>query len=185
MYATPPIRLNRKIDVYAFGVTAWYLLNGGKLPSSLKETPPQSRTDAPSLQEAKLVLPKRLTDLLDKAIDRNPLHRPTVAAIRNALHGQITSGQHRLVITHGGERQVLSRTQPKATLRVGSASLTINYDEFNFVIQAVEGNVYLNNTKITVGLAVPDSCVITFGDSSEGPFRTFVPMTVLTPEVVL
>jgi serine/threonine-protein kinase len=73
----------------------------------------------------------------------------------------------------------------KATLKAGASSLTINYDDFNFVIQSVEGNVYMNNTKTQPGMFVPDSCVITFGDSTAGPYRTFVPMTVLTPEVVL
>ncbi len=127
----------------------------------------------------------RLTTLLDKTVHPNSVQRPPVALIRKAFHAQITSGQHRLIITHGGERQVLSNDQRKATLRVGSSSLTINYDQFNFVIQAVDGNVYLNNTKVQAGMSVPDSCVVTFGDSSEGPYRTFVPMTVLTPEVVL
>lgn len=185
LYQPPPIPLSQQIDVYAFGVTAWYLLNGGVLPRTLKETPPQSSNPVHSLRTAKVALPRRLTDLLDQALDRDPRNRPTMDRIRDVLRGQITSGQHRLVFPHEGAPHVLSKTTPRVTLTLDRSSLTINYDEFNFVIQMVEGEVYLNNAKAEVGMALPDSCVITFGDSAEGPHRTFVPMTVLAPEVVL
>lgn len=185
MYNAPPIALTAEIDVYAFGVTAWNLLNGGELPSPLKEIPPQSRNLAPSLQTATLVLPKRLTDLLDTALAPDPQYRPTMAGIRDTLHNEITAGQHRLVLTYGGKQQTLRSDQRTATLTVGSASLTIAYNDLNFVATNVLGDVYLNNAKIQIGTNLPDSCVITLGNSAMGWNRTFVPTTILTPEVVL
>jgi len=185
MYDTRPIPLSSEIDVYAFGVTVWYFLNRGILPTQLKEVPPQPQSLTRSLQGATTVLPQRITDLLDRTIDRNPSNRPKMESIRDALHEQLTSGQHRLVFHHNGEQQVLSKDNPRVTLKAGKASLKINYDQFNFVVESVEGNVYFNNTKPDIGMGLPKSFVITFGDSSEGPGRTFVPVTVLCPEVVL
>jgi len=185
MYHPPPIGLTTAIDVYAFGVTAWHLLNGGKFPGPLSETPPQSRNLAPSLKTASMVLPVRLTDLLDKALAPDPQYRPTMEAIRDILRSQITAGQHRLVLTHGGKQQMLHNAQRTVTLTAGGPSLTLVYDDINFVATNVVGDVYLNNAKIEVGTKVPDSCVITFGDAAMGGNRTFVPTTILTPEVVL
>lgn len=185
MYHAPPIALTTDIDVYAFGVTTWHLLNGGKFPGPLNEKPPQSRNLAPSLQTASLVLPVRLTDLLDKALAPDPKDRPTMEGIRDILRSQITAGQHRLVLTYGGQQKMLHRAQRTVTLKVGVPSLTIVYDDINFVATNVVGDVYLNNTRIQVGANVPDSCVITFGDPGMASARTFVPMTILTPEVVL
>jgi eukaryotic-like serine/threonine-protein kinase len=185
MFDNPPIPLNNEIDVYAFGVTVWYFLNGGMLPKALKEVPPQTGSLTRSLQGAKIVLPNRLTDLLDRTIDLNPSNRPRMSLIRDFLHEQLTSGQHRLVFFHNGKQQILSKDNPRVTLRAGNSSLTIYYDQFNFVVEMVEGDVYSNNTNAAVGMALPSSFVITFGDSSEGPGRTFVPMNVMVPEVVL
>ena len=41
LYDPPPIKVTPAIDVYAFGVTAWYLLGAGVLPKSLRQIPPQ------------------------------------------------------------------------------------------------------------------------------------------------
>lgn len=183
MYDSPPIHLSLEIDVYAFGVTVWHFLNGGKLPVFLREVPPQS--SGKSLRSAKVVLPKRLTDLLDRTLDRNPKNRPKISVIRDSLHEQLTSGQHRLVLQDGVNQKVVSKDNPRATLKAGTSSLTINYDQFNFVVEMVQGDVYFNNTEAIVGTVLPNSFVITFGDSNEGPSRTFVPVTVLVPEIVL
>ena len=78
---------------------------------------------------------------------------------------------------HNGQRTV--------TLRAGGTSLTIVYDDINFVATNVVGYVYINNTKIQVGTNLPDSCVITLGNAGMGGNRTFVPTTILAPEVVL
>lgn len=185
MYDTPPIRLSWEIDVYAFGVTAWHLLNGGILPAPLREVPPNLKNVNVSLQGAKVILPTHLTDMLDKTINRNPKQRPTMESIRDEFYRQITSGQHRLTFTYEGKHHLLSKVTPRATLKAGTSSLTINYDQFKYFVEIVEGEVYFNNAKVEVGMALPDSCVITFGDHTQGQGRTFVPMTVLVPEVVL
>lgn len=104
-----------------------------------------------------------------------------MSIIRDALHEQLTSGQHRLIF----RQRVLSKDNPRVTIKTGPSSLTINYDQFNFIVEKVEGDVYFNNSKATVGIALPNSLVVTFGDSSEGPARTHLPMTVLAPEVVI
>ena len=181
MYGSPPIPLGPEIDVYAFGVTVWHFLNGGIIPPPLKDIPPLSRRLCKSLQNAKTVLPERLTDLLDKTLDRDPDKRPNMSIIRDALHEQLTSGQHRLIF----RQKVLSIDNPRVTIKTGTSSLSINYDQFNFIVEKVEGDVYFNNSKATVGIALPKSLVVTFGDSSEGPARTHLPMTVLVPEVVI
>lgn len=183
MYDSPPVHLNLEIDVYAFGVTVWHFLNGGKLPAFLREVPPQS--SGKSLQSAKIGLPKRLTDLLDRTLDHNPENRPKMSVIRDSLHEQLTSGQHRLILRPGVNQKVVSKDNPRVTLKVGTSSLTINYDQFKFVVEMFQGDVYFNNTKAIVGTVLPSSFVITFGDSKEGPSRAFVPVIVIVPEVVL
>lgn len=185
MYGTPPIRLRPAMDVYAFGVTAWYFLGKGSLPRALKERPPQSETEVPSLKGAQLRLPVSITKVLDSAINPDPLRRPQMSSIRDVLERELTKEQHRLVFIYEGQRQVLSREVRSVKLTVGDSSLTIVYDGFKFDVESFNGQVYLNNTRIKGGDAVPDACVVTFGNASEGADRTFVPMTVLTPEVVL
>ena len=184
MYETPT-QIETTLDVYAFGVCAWYLLNKGKLPQPLKQTPPQSWKAAPSLETAEIQLAARVTTLLDAAVNPDPAARPEMTTIQQVLDSELTAGQHQLCIVHGSERQVVNAQKRHVVLRVGEAFVKIHYDRFEFRITDCGGDVYLNNTSIASGTAIPGACVLTFGGGHLGPFRTFVPMAVVNPEVVL
>lgn len=185
MYSTPPIPLTRALDVYAFGVTAWYLLNKGILPKTLRDFPPLSKTPCQSFQKAKIVLPERLTDIFDQTMISDPEKRPSMITIRDILRSQLLSGKHRLVFSNRGETIEISIKNPMANLKSGSSSLDINYNNFEFVISNVSGDIYINNRHVVDGITIPISCVLTFGDPTKGAGRTHVPMTVVVPEVVL
>ena len=180
-----PTQIETTLDVYAFGVCAWYLLSKGKLPLALKQTPPQSRKPAPSLETAEIQLAARVTTLLDAAVNPDPASRPSMTTIQQVLNSELTAEQHQLHIVHGSQRQVVNAQKRHVILRVGEAFVEIRYGRFEFRITDCGGEVYLNNSSIASGTIIPGACVLTFGGGNLGQFRTFVPMAVVKPEVVL
>lgn len=61
----------------------------------------------------------------------------------------------------------------------------IKYDGFNFLVDAVNGSVLVNNQLVQENQALPKSCVITLGDNSGGRPRLFMTFDISNPEVVL
>jgi len=183
--APPPVKVTSAMDVYAFGVTAWYLLNAGTLPKALRQDPPQSDSRVPSFSTASFAVPSLVVTMLDRTLSLDPRRRPRISDVRQVLEDYLLTGRHVLTLSEGNNKRVLGSSGATATLRVGAASLAIRYNGLSFLIESVEGEVYINNTPAQAVTCIPGSCVLTFGSSGGPVGRTFVSASISKPEVVL
>lgn len=178
---SPPILIEKSLDVYAFGVCCW-LLATDVLPDPLRERPPLKSGPPPSFSTI-TTLPASVVGILDATLASNPAARPTMSLVRDALKAQLLFGKHRAWIA-GGERI----TAPHQSVTVGSGQLgqiQISYDGIVFKVSAISGDVFINNDTVRIGDVVPGSCVITLGASHLGMYRSFVQFHVSHPEIVL
>lgn len=186
LYKGLPAKVSPAVDVYALGVICWYLLTQD-FPDALVEVPPLS--SGKSLPSFSTVDPELgpISSLLDLALSVDASDRPTAADLRDALAAHITHAQRRGVFSSDmGIFELKSigtitriEIKPYGTLRVAYAA------DGRFVIRQVEGAVFINNLPATVGIELPDSCVLTFGPVEAGALRKFVPFDVSQPEIVL
>jgi len=182
----PPVRVTPAADVYALGVMAWWLL-ANNIPAPLLELPPQSSgKPIPSIANAVDSL-NDLADLIDRAICIDPVRRPSSGELRACIARLINHSQRRGVFSLVDRVHELAQIgvttrleiQPYGTLRVVYAR------DGRFTIREVSGDVFVNNTRATVGAELPDSCVLTFGPESARAARIFIPFDVSQPEIVL
>jgi eukaryotic-like serine/threonine-protein kinase len=185
LYDPPPVKVTPAIDVYAFGVTAWYLLGGGVLPKSLRQIPPQSASAPPSFSTASVPPPNTIVATLDRTLRVDPTRRPSISTVRETLEGHLLFGRHILTLSAGNNKSILNAPGATATLRANAAVLTIRYDGLSFLIDVAQGDVFVNNAAAVVGDSIPRSCVVTFGLSGGPSSRTFVSANISKPEVVL
>lgn len=185
LYGSPPISVTTAADLYALGVVAWLLL-GGKIPPPLLALPPQSSGELlPSLST---VVPKMaaVTNLLDGTLALNPHSRPSARQIAECIRARLTHDQRRAVISDAQGIYILDKMGTAVAIDIGSlGKCRIAYSDGLFVCREASGNVYINNIAASVGMELPDSCVMTFGDSSLRASRRFLEFNVSQPEVVL
>lgn len=185
LHGPPPLPVSCAVDIYAFGVVMWHVLNSGKFPGPLMEVPPQSSGHAvPSLQNVAAELSARAA-VLDRTLRKVPAERPTAAEVRLALTDLLTKGKRRGVFAHGSQTWEVTAAG-NAQLSLGArGSLEVVYNGFEFVVSAVQGDVYINNRAVAVGDELPESCVLTFGAQALGGARAFVAFNASQPEIVL
>lgn len=184
-YAAPPIRLTPAGDVYAFGVTVWCIASKMQLPSALMEVPPHRNEPVSSLGTVLKQWPKPIVELLDRTLTPNPVGRPSIQEVRQALERQLLQGKHRAAFNFQGTTTELKLPGRSVKLQTGTDSIVISYDGLEFAVKAVTGDVYVNNTTLIPGSLVPASCVFTLGAPELRHRRTFVSMDISHPEVIV
>lgn len=173
------------IDVYSFGILAWYL-SGEALPPTLA---PLRQGNPPSFSSLSLEIPPQICNLLDGALATEPTARPTIALLRGVLEAYLLRGSHKgLLVTSNGVRTIdASHASVRLVLTDKSGgndwAIGIHYNGFSFVIREVTGNILVNNRLVSVGESLPKSCVITLGGN--GDKRAFATFDISNPEVVL
>ena len=167
------------VDIYSFGVTAWYI-SGKSLPEQLCEIPP-SFSNLPSFTSLPQSIPKKIADILDCCIAYDPQERPRIEDILELISKYLLFGKHRALVI-AKEPFILNKIGQ--TIRVGSAqnSLLIKYDGLDFIVEGVTGKVFVNNLELIKGSVLPKSCVFTILQDNS---RQFVTFDVSNPEVVL
>lgn len=184
-YFPKPVSLSSAVDVYAFGVTAWFLTHNCKLSAGLRETPPGNRTPIQKFTPSDVQGSERVSHILNETLSLAAEERPSIAKVRDTISSQLLHNRHRALITFKGNDFVLDSKTTSVIVRGGDDSLTVSYDGFEFSVSGSTGDVFINNSRIKVGDLIPRSCVVTFGLSSKGASRLFVPINLSHPGVIV
>lgn len=184
LYQTTPVTYDSSVDVYAFGATAWFLFMGG-LPSELLQIPPQNAGTVAPIEDAYPDL-ARVGPMINACLDLSPTARPTAISIASELHRVLAHDKHKASLTHRGRlHQITANNRQTKISATGVGSITLKYDGFDFVVRAISGDVFVNNTQLMPGEKISDSCVITIGGDERGAARAFFSINVSKPEIVL
>lgn len=170
----------KAIDVYAFGIIAWYLIDP-RLPEALLKRPP--KLDNLSSFLSLMPMPSEVAEILDCTFHKDAEQRPDITTIRDTIARYLLYEKHQALITSPELGPFyLDRTKKIADLNYADfASIQIKYDGLDFSISGMSGNVLINNTTACLGSKLLGSCVITLGDSH----RKFITFDISHPEVVL
>jgi eukaryotic-like serine/threonine-protein kinase len=182
-YSDSTVALGRAIDVYAFGVTV-YFLGKGKLLKELRAMPPE-KAPAQLFSNSEFDLPSELQILLESCLKHDPGERPSMPHVRDALAVKLLTNKHRALLIYSGKPNYLDKDNRSVSLSVkGVGSITISYDGDNFFVENPEGELFINNMAVSTGMGMPGSCVIAFGNSDR-KVRNFVTFDISYPEVVI
>jgi serine/threonine-protein kinase len=172
------------VDTYAFGITAWYL-SGVEIPKVLLKKPPHLAT-IPSFSSIPLGIPDAIVKVLDRTLTEDATERPAMSDIKDILGNYLLRGKHRGLLVYESNTYTLETINQRVKLDVTNyGSIHIKYDGFNFLVDAVNGSVFVNNQLVEKGQALPKSCVITLGDNFGKRRRLFLTFDISNPEVVL
>ncbi len=191
VYAAPELFLanamiTQEMDIYALGVCAWALA-APDFPEELNQIPPQSQSEAPSIQTALPSLPSEVAKEIDKCLSVDPTRRPNARDLSNLLAKYVVRGKHKGLIVED-QRAVyeLSETQKSVTLSVGAlGKIKISYDGLDFEATPLSGYICINNEKIDAPSRLPEACVLTFGQPELKSSRQWLSFFSSRPEVVL
>lgn len=184
LYGTLPVSITQAVDVYAFGVVAWYLAQKGKLAPAMRTIPPGSPS-MPSFSTVGVTLPPEVVSVLNTTLSISPALRPQMQEVRRILEQYLLYGKHRAYVSYGSQSKTLNSPGEEVTLKVGRDSVKISYDGVCFKLGSVSGDVYINNMSACSGEVLPGSCVITLGRPTLRYDRTFVPIDMSHPGVVI
>ncbi|MFM6208284.1 MAG: serine/threonine protein kinase [Planktothrix sp.] len=187
LYQGDYISFTQAVDTYAFGVTAWFL-SKEKIPDSLLKIPPDFTTSLPSFSSLSqsLNLPPQVSQLLDLTLSEDPKNRPAMLEVKNLLEKYLLFGKHKALIVLGRNVYSFEKINQVVKLDVPNhGSVHIKYNGLDFVIEFVNGAVFVNNQSVIQGQVLHKSCVITLGDPSLGARRLFITFDISNPEVVL
>jgi serine/threonine-protein kinase len=175
LYKTPPVSFTNAVDIFAFGITAWFLATGSR--------PDEIIPSFDKLVFQDEILPSNVANLLKKSCDHNPSKRPKISEIKHALTKELLRNQHVALVTYKSKEYLLSSEDPY--LNLGTNRLVITYDGYYFRVTETSGDAYLNNKLASPDMEVPDSCVITLGHPELKWQRIFITFDVSHPEVIL
>lgn len=191
LYAGGHTVFDSKVDVYAMGVTALVLVCGKSMPGWLRKRPPQPdkwKATTGGFGALPVDLDRQLVRLLDACLSDDRRLRPSVEEIRDRCGRILLRGRHRAAfVMANGKVFELHSGNTRVNLRHPTfGKLSIVYDDLDFRVADVEGDIWANNIEVSMDTSLPDCCVIAFG-GPELPAvqRSFVTMDVSHPEVVL
>ncbi|CAN7292398.1 protein kinase domain-containing protein [Mesorhizobium sp. LjNodule214] len=169
------------VDVFAIGVSSLWLLGGGKIPAELYHIPPT----LPCFDFAALgiAFPPSIATVMNRTIAQSPKDRPSAEEVRLVLSRQLLFDKHRMLITNGAQVHSLSALSRNVKLTVGSDTVSLKYDGYDFSVTAVSGHVRRNNKQMIVGDKLVGASVIVLGPPNG--YRTSITADVSHPEVVL
>lgn len=192
IYAAPELYvpnavITPQMDIYALGVCAWALASD-VWPAQLRERPPQQSSAVPSIENALPgLLHAEIVQMIDSCLAPDPASRPAAESFSKMFARHLTRGQHKGLFTQGQVAVYeLSSAKPNVTIKIDPlGTLRASYDGLAFQIVGVTGAVYVNNRAATPGMALHESCVLTFGLPELGSDRQWVTFSSSQPEVIL
>ena len=173
------------------GITAWVLICGKSIPGQLLMRPPNPdewKTTTGGFGALFTDLDDQLTRLLDASLSVDPGKRPSVAEVRDRAGRVLLRGKHRAVfVMENGNVFELHSGNPRVNLQHPTfGKLSIVYDGLDFRGADVDGDIWVNNIKVSTETSLPECSVIAFGGPERrANQRAFITMDVSHPEVVL
>lgn len=191
VYAAPELfisggQITAAADIYALGVCAWALAQAS-FPAELHQVPPQSVSLVPSISSALPNLPTDIAQIIDQCLLVIPTQRPSARVVSNLLAKHLVRDKHKgLLIEEQTAIYEFSSKQPTVGISVGVlGKIRIVYDGLDFELTALEGDVYINNSKVQGTKKLPEACVLTFGPPELRSARKWLTFSSSRPEVVL
>ncbi|PTE08709.1 protein kinase domain-containing protein [Mesorhizobium helmanticense] len=173
------------VDIFAFGVTALWLLNAGSLPSELGHVPPSIPKKSLAFNSTIISVPVEIAYLLNSTLNYDPAERPDAEMLRTALGKHLLFDKHRMLITYSGNDHFVDAANRTVTLTAQGDGVTISYDGLDFVVTHVSGHVRHNNRQVIVGYKLQGAAVIVLGDpSGDRRLRTSITADISHPEVM-
>ena len=173
------------VDVYAFGIMALYLATGN-IPTILRTMPP-GRMPVGAFNCDYLNSFPILQLLFERCLEHAFDDRPSIYEIRDEIGKYLLFNKHQAIAVMDGRSHVLNSSVRRVQLGLGSiGSFEIHYDGFNFLLQNVVGEVFVNNSPAQSNNKIPGACVVGLGERGRHySDRRFVTFDVSNPEVTL
>jgi len=174
--------IDRPVDVYAFGATAFFLATGALPPTANTGfIAPRALVSGESIELFVSGISKSVAACIDACLSLDPSNRPDMAHICRLLKRELLFDKHRAMVSDGAKVLVLNRTNRKVkALRGSTDSIEIEYDGYDFCATSVTGTVEINNVIAAPNQVLSGSYVFVLGNSGQ---RKFVTFDVSHPEV--
>ncbi|MEZ9559622.1 serine/threonine protein kinase [Vibrio splendidus] len=179
------VNFTTAVDVYAFGVTALYLITEN-LPPELLRVPPTPITgnvyDGTFLSSY-----PRLVELFEQCLSQVPDDRPRMMEVVDEIGKHLLLNKHQALTVHNGNSHTLNSVSRSVQLSLGTiGSCHLQYDGLNFTMTNVIGEVYVNNGLITQNRQMKGACVIAIGGAHRHAYeRNYITFDISNPEVTL
>lgn len=170
------------IDVWAFGATALWLLNEGKLPPEFYTFPPTVPAGCFDFAALPCGLAVPVSAILNSTLAVDPSQRATMSQVRDMLMRHLLQDRHRMLLTLGGKDYLIDATKRSSTLDFAGSSITIHYDGLDYKATAVTGLIQINNKPAVVGTVLKGAAVIVLNGA--GGARASITADVSHPEVM-
>jgi serine/threonine-protein kinase len=181
LFCTPPY-IDKPVDSYAFGATAFCFAKGKPPDCALNRPIPSTLTESISDY---ISIDPIVEAIIDKCFQIDHSKRPTLVDINYALKKKLLWGRHRGTLTSRTGVYFLKDVNKGVRVTRDTDQVIIVYDGYDFKLDTIVGDVFVNNSRVSKGFKLDGSSVITLGAETLGPRRTFVTFDVSHPEVVL
>lgn len=184
-YQAGNVNFTSAVDVYAFGVTALYLITEN-LPQELLSIPPKPICIG-VYDGTFLCAYPNLAALFEQCLSQDPENRPQMADVVDEISKYLLFDKHQALTVHNGNSHMLNSASRSVQLSVGTiGSCHLQYDGLNFIMSNVVGEVYVNNALITRNHQMTGACVIAIGGSHRhASQRNYITFDISNPEVTL
>jgi len=170
------------VDVFAFGVTALWLMNSGKLVPELGHMPPSVPKLPVMFNTLPIQFSTNVNALLNLCLSADPTSRPKSSDIKAAIGKQLLFDKHRMLLTYKGTEYFIHSGNRQVNLSSGGDKVSIAYNGLEFAVVSVSGFARHNNKQLTVGYVLNGSSVIVLGDPDKP--KTSITADVSHPEVM-
>jgi len=186
LFSSGLVEFTKKIDVYSFGATAYFIAMND-LPKDLRNCPPSIDPKVNYFSHIRISdIPEQILFKLNSCLANDASDRPDIDDVRDMLSRYLLFGKHKANLGLGTKKSVLDKVgQEIRGHRDGIGSIKIQYDGLYFKAIEVDGEIFINNKPANSGQILPGSCVITFGNAHRKAERKYVTFDVSNPEVVL
>ena len=184
LFHSPPV-IDKPIDCYSYGVTAFFFLLGKCPNCSMPKPIPRALKDSEGILNY-ISLSKEMGKLLNRCLEVDPSKRPTMNEIRDRLEKEILYEKHRASVILDNKIYYLNKANKSVKISRGTGlSAQIKYNGYQFIIFNAIGDVYVNNFKVDGKYELPGSSVIALGGPELRWERSFATFDISHPEVII